>query len=333
MRRHDAITARDATRGAAIVLALAGIVELAVVVAGYQAQFGPVHLVAMHAVITAMLSGYLYSSVADGAPDARIFSILTFGFIGGFGAIVAAAALLRQTAAKSVLQPRTKRKLEDERAAELIESVWNGRAMSGVGVELTPFMTVMAKGSPEEQVDVLGVIARRYHPDFMPVLQAALKSRHLSVRASAAALMTALRLETKERLAIALNALEKEGGAASADILAAATSCARSGLADSMQLRAAQATAVASCRAALRRGHLPQLLIDAYADLLSATGADRELSDLLARSRIRPSREMGQRMIASFMRAGRLDLVQKALREASEPMRLESSLIVFAEPE
>ncbi len=62
------------------------------------------------------------------------------------------------------------------------------------------FTPILQGTSIEEQQRVLGVIGRRYHADFRPVLRKALRNRNGFIRAQAAAIASRLSSEEKNRL-------------------------------------------------------------------------------------------------------------------------------------
>jgi hypothetical protein len=62
------------------------------------------------------------------------------------------------------------------------------------------FRPLLRSGSTEEQQRVLGVIGRRYHPDFRSALRDALRNRNGFIRAQAAAVASRLDIEEKKDL-------------------------------------------------------------------------------------------------------------------------------------
>lgn len=315
MLRHVAASGRMAARATACVLAIAGSVELIFAAGFYWMGATLPQVLGLHLLITAAVAGALRALHGKGARDLQFFATLAFGFLGGFGAIVAAMALLRGQERRFEPHVPCAHAGDAERSAAYGARVVNGRAMCAGGSQAPVFAEIMGRGSADAQLDILGVLAQRYHPDFLPTLRAALTSPHLSVRASAAALVTALRLEMKERLAAAQAGLERAGGDASRELLDEAARCLQSGLCDAMQLKSVQAVAVASCRIALARGNLEPSRGDGYVSLLMAAGAHRELTELLSSSRLRLSGEARAAVLTSLMKAGRFDLVRNSLRE------------------
>lgn len=329
MLRHVATSNRMATCTTAFVLAVAGLAEI-VFALGYRwLDVALLYVVGLHSLMTAAVAGALRALHGNGARDQQFFATLAFGLLGGFGALVAAAALLRQRDRRLERQASLSLGEGAEQTAAFSARVVNGRAMCAGGSRAPVFAEIMGKGVAETQLDVLGVLAQRYHPDFLPTLRAALKSPHLSVRASAAALVTALRLEMKERLAGAVALLEREGGDASRETLDEVARCVKSGLCDAIQLKSVRVAAVASCRAALAGGDLDRSLTDAYVNILSAAGGHRELTELLSSSQLRPSGEVRAAVLTSLMRAERFDMVRETLRGPVCNQRGGSPLLVI----
>lgn len=75
----------------------------------------------------------------------------------------------------------------------LCEQVMSGRTADLTGRPPLSFAAVMDRGSLDERQAALGLIARNFHPDYLPVLMMALKSAEPVIRVQAAAVATRVR--------------------------------------------------------------------------------------------------------------------------------------------
>ena len=87
-----------------------------------------------------------------------------------------------------------------DRIAHIYEELSSGRLSSDYRSEVPRFRPLLRSGSTEEQQRVLGVIGRRYHPDFRSALRDALRNRNGFIRAQAAAVASRLDIEEKKDL-------------------------------------------------------------------------------------------------------------------------------------
>lgn len=84
--------------------------------------------------------------------------------------------------------------------AHLYDELISGRLPSDPEAKVPRFTPILHGASVEEQQRVLGVIGRRYHADFRPVLREALRHKNGFIRAQAAAIASRLSAEEKSRL-------------------------------------------------------------------------------------------------------------------------------------
>jgi hypothetical protein len=82
---------------------------------------------------------------------------------------------------------------ETDEATRLCENVATGRTADLTGHAPASFVAVMERGSLDDRQAALGIIARNFHPDFLPVLMQALKSPEPVIRVQAAAVATKVR--------------------------------------------------------------------------------------------------------------------------------------------
>jgi hypothetical protein len=84
--------------------------------------------------------------------------------------------------------------------AHLYDELISDRLPSDPEAKVPRFTPILHGASVEEQQRVLGVIGRRYHADFRPVLREALRHKNGFIRAQAAAIASRLSAEEKSRL-------------------------------------------------------------------------------------------------------------------------------------
>jgi hypothetical protein len=84
--------------------------------------------------------------------------------------------------------------------AHLYDELVSGRLPSDPEARVPRFTPILHGASIEEQQRVLGVIGRRYHAAFRPVLRKALRNKNGFIRAQAAAIASRLSVEEKSRL-------------------------------------------------------------------------------------------------------------------------------------
>ena len=76
---------------------------------------------------------------------------------------------------------------------ELCDNVASGRTMNLASPAPQPFLSVMVSGAIAEQQMALGLIARRFHLDYLPALTRALRSPEPVIRVQAAAVVARIR--------------------------------------------------------------------------------------------------------------------------------------------
>ena len=86
------------------------------------------------------------------------------------------------------------------RLSRIHEELASGRLPSDPAAEVPRFRPILHGRSIEEQQRVLGVIGRRYHPDFRPALRKALRNKDGFIRAQAAAVASRLDMAEKNQL-------------------------------------------------------------------------------------------------------------------------------------
>jgi hypothetical protein len=86
------------------------------------------------------------------------------------------------------------------RIAHLHDELVAGRLSADTAATVPRFTPILQGASVEDQQRVLGVIGRRYHAAFRPVLRRALRNRNGFIRAQAAAIASRLDADEKSRL-------------------------------------------------------------------------------------------------------------------------------------
>lgn len=131
-------------------------------------------------------------------------SMLAMGPVGAIGAMILDMRLCRRPGTDDTHGERYRRlqlPSEAKRAYPAYESVREGRAFEGHAERAGGFAAVLDGGGPTEKQALLGTISQRYHPDFLPILKAALTSDSAPVRVSAAAVFAKLRETHRKSIA------------------------------------------------------------------------------------------------------------------------------------
>ncbi len=83
---------------------------------------------------------------------------------------------------------------------DLYQKIINNRTRPLGNNNLKSFDEILAHGKMDEKQAMLGVIALKYHPSFLPFLQKALKDPEAAIRIQAAAVSTKLHTDIKSRM-------------------------------------------------------------------------------------------------------------------------------------
>lgn len=189
--------------GAALALAGQGIVVLL----AFSADVPLSVVVLVHAGVVALMSYILLSGRRREEDRALAITILLLNAIGGpAGALATLAAL---PFAGNIASTRDVRRDWYERLAragrpshvtQLYERIISGRTQR---LDMQPprdFLKVIAQGTLDERQRALGLVARHFHPDYTPVLDAALRSSEPVVRVQAAAVVARVREDLKAKI-------------------------------------------------------------------------------------------------------------------------------------
>jgi hypothetical protein len=160
-----------------------------------------------HLIVLALPVGHLALRLRRGSdvtvPLLLVLATLAAGPVGALGCALMAMALR--------LRRPTPARLTDwydyiagvvarTRVAHIYDELRSGRLPNDPAAEVPRFRPILHGASVEEQQRVLGVIGRRYHPEFRAALRDALRNKNGFIRAQAAAVASRLSIDEKARL-------------------------------------------------------------------------------------------------------------------------------------
>ncbi len=190
---------------AAAAAAVAG--EAAVLLAAFSADVSLPAVLALHALTLAVVAAILYGGRSAGEDTAvPVMVFLAVAVAGPAGAVAALAALPFEGALG-----RGEETLEDwyrrlssagspTPSAALLDRIASGRVQRPQAPLPQNYLDVIEKGTLDERQRALGLIARQFHPDYAPVLEAALRSPEPVVRVQASAVVARVREDLKARV-------------------------------------------------------------------------------------------------------------------------------------
>lgn len=211
-----ATTARTSIKSRDVFGALLALVgEAAVLYVGLSSDDALPITLALHAVIVASVAIVLFTGRERGSDLSMAATILLLVMVAGpAGAAAALAAVLFHggrsanpdaagRAPNGILEDWYERLASAGRPAQA--TLIHDRITSGRVPRLdTPaplnFLHVIEHGTLDERQKALGLIARQFHPDYTPVLEAALKSQEPVVRVQAAAVVAHVKANLKTRI-------------------------------------------------------------------------------------------------------------------------------------
>lgn len=191
---------------AAAAAAIAG--EAVVLLAAFSTDVPPAAVLVLHALTLAVVGTILLvgrSADEDTAVPAMVFFAIAVA--GPAGAVAALASLPFQGALGR--GPATLEDWYDRLAnagsstpsAALLDRIASGRVQRPEAPLPQNYLQVIENGTLEERQRALGLIARQFHPDYAPVLEAALRSPEPVVRVQASAVVARVREDLKSRMA------------------------------------------------------------------------------------------------------------------------------------
>lgn len=197
-------------------LALLLLVEMALAIAHLVWGLGLMPVLVLHLVIVGIAARILLvEEAADGDITARALIVMAIAAAGPVGALCGlffAQAAQPPAAASPLLDEwyqRISLSAEIDPVTELCDNVASGRTMNLASPTPQSFLTVMASGAIADQQTALGLIARRFHPDYLPALTRALKSSEPVVRVQAAAVVARVRDQLQQRIRARISELEQ----------------------------------------------------------------------------------------------------------------------------
>jgi hypothetical protein len=220
--------------------AVAFVLECLIVFGFTRGWFGEIVALAAHlAVVTLIVSRLVLTRQGDTGPLLLLVPAVAFmGPFGAFGAIFIGGLSRRGVSDVERLQSwyqRLSLSTELDPTARLADHVLTGRALNFALQPASPMSDLVQRGTIGEKQAILGLIARRFHPDFLPTLQVALISDEPVIRVQAAAVAAKIRGEMPARVEELLR--EASDVTAAPDLIIARTEearlCARSGLMES----------------------------------------------------------------------------------------------------
>lgn len=158
----------------------------------------PWALAIVHAAMVVIAVLLLRGAVRNGQDvSIPLLGVLAGAAIGPLG--LAGAVIVGKLQATSQLElldawyDRISQATEVDPVARLSDDVSVGRSVNLTGAMPSSFVAIMESGSLEERQAILGIIARRFHTDYVPVLLCALRSSDPVVRVQAAAVASRIR--------------------------------------------------------------------------------------------------------------------------------------------
>lgn len=238
---HAAATASSGRPALSVVLILAATaVAEALLAFGYvRGIYGwPILLISHIAIVAALL---LWVAAIGRTGRNTALPLLTAIAVSATGPIGAIAALV--TLAFSRPMPGDRLLLEawyerialavdTDEVTQLYDRIATGRTAGLSSVSARSFSAIVQSGSLADRQSALGVIARSFHPDYLPALMLALKSDEPVIRVQAAAVATKVRVDLRrlvDRCAAGHSALV---GSAAISAAAQLRACIASGLLD-----------------------------------------------------------------------------------------------------
>lgn len=190
-------TGLDARLAAGAVFALAG--EAIVVLLALSQTAMPM-LLASHVLVVVLLGMILFSKnlkERDMAVPAAVWLAVAVAGPAGAAAALAAFTFEGSAGAGPKVLKRWYARLtgagKPSPEAVIFDRIASGRVPNLDAPAPKNFLEVVNNGSLEERQKALGLIARRFHPDYTPVLEAALNSPEPVVRVQAAAVVARVR--------------------------------------------------------------------------------------------------------------------------------------------
>ncbi len=206
---HAGSSARTATR-----LLIIGITELAaILVVRLLLGWNVPVLLLVHAIALTAIIHYLRKLETDGddisLPLLALIAGLAAGPIGPIGAGLIAIRSAAPSDADLLKQwyERISLSTSVDPVTRHCDNVGVGRGMNLTAPSPASFLAAIESGTMVERQTILGIVARRFHADYVPALQAALKSSEPVIRVQAAAVAAHVRPEVAQLFKAAITEL------------------------------------------------------------------------------------------------------------------------------
>jgi hypothetical protein len=181
--------------------------SLAVLVYGMSAIASAPIFIVLHLAVLVVPAAFLRMRMREGGeltvPVLLLVATFAAGPVGALGCALMALALRRHKPSPARLQDwydYIAGVVARTRLTRIYDELVSGRLPSDPAAKVPRFGPILEGASVEEQQRVLGVIGRRYHAEFRPVLRKALRNSNGFIRAQAAAVASGLDAEEKTRL-------------------------------------------------------------------------------------------------------------------------------------
>lgn len=194
-------------REVAALLAAAG-GETALTVLAVPGYLPALLILVLHAVMVAVTAAILFAGREPGADRSLAFVVLLLvATAGPAGVLVLLSSLFfvhPRPEGQEVIDAwyeRLARAGKPSSVTQTYDRIVSGRVQRFDTAAPLDFLEVIRSGDLEERQRALGLIARHFHPDYAPVLNAALRSTEPVVRVQAAAVVARVREDLKAKIA------------------------------------------------------------------------------------------------------------------------------------
>ena len=241
--RHEA----RSLPGLLILLAAEGVLAALHIKAG----LGTFGTLLAHGIIVSTAAYRLVGAVPAGrdiTPAAlAVLATAVAGPVGTLASLILVAAARPRSDPNSLIadwHARIALSAEIDPVTALCDNVTSGRTMNLAAPPPSIFLDVITHGAVGDQQTALGLIARRFHPDYLPALSQALKSAEPVVRVQAAAVAARIRDQLASRVRELVQVVETASPGTEARVAAARRTLQKalaSGLLDEAERRRAEA--------------------------------------------------------------------------------------------
>jgi polysaccharide biosynthesis protein PelE len=214
----DMDTAKAGSGREAVAAAVAVAIEAVVVLFSFSGDVPLSVPMQLHAAAVAVVALLLFRG-REPEDDLTLASlmflvILVAGPAGAIASLAALAFVNHAGAGPEVLSAwytRLSKASGSIPSTELSDRVVAGRVIDTNSAAPAQFENVIASGTLEERQAALGLMARHFHTDYAPALEAALRSPEPVVRVQAAAVVSRVRADLKTRIKALLLTNQKRG--------------------------------------------------------------------------------------------------------------------------